>query len=352
MRLLMIANLWEGSTTCERARLIENLGVKVLRFDMTPFHAELSRLEQAIESRLNFGRGIRQLNRDLVAFAQSRDFDAVWITKGNWIYPRTVQILRERALHRYAIHHTNDAIVYNGLGSRYFIGSIPLYDLFVTTKPWEVDLYYASGAKEVLVTLHAHGSQFSPDHCIDLETRCKLSSDICFIGHCEPHYARHIRIVADSVRDLGAIVKVWGPRWTRYARFNAWARSIVQGDGLWGNDYPHALRCSKIALGLLNRRMPETSTSRTFEIPATGTFMLAERTEELQELFDEGREVEFFSTPEELCSKARYYLLNNEPRMRIAAAGHERCVSSGYSAEEQMRRIFAYLESKLSRPAR
>lgn len=346
MRLLMVAELWKGSTALERARIFEQLGFDVLPFDITPYHEQLSRIEQSLASRLNISRTLPQLNRDLVALARESDYDAVWVTKGNSLYPSTVASMREHARRKYAIHHTNDALIYKQMGSRYFFGSIPFYDLFVTTKPWEMESYRARGARDVDLVLHAHGRQFTPNKMVDAATRLSLASDICFIGHCESRYAMHIEAIAKAFSDGTTIVKVWGPYWPRYAKSHYWARGLVQSNGIWGEDYPHALVCAKIAIGLLTSRWPETSTARSFEIPACGTFMLAERTDELLQLFEEGKEAEFFSSPEEMCDKARFYLRHDAERARIAAAGHERCVRSGYSTVVQMRRLFERIAAK------
>jgi spore maturation protein CgeB len=345
MRLLTVASLWPGSTTLERARIMEGLGITIVPFDVTPYHNDFNRLEQTVASRLNFGRGISKLNADLEAMARTHAFDAVWVTKGNWVYPETVAAIRAASTRKLAIHHTNDAIVYNRYGSRHFFKSIPHYDLFVTTKPWEAELYRQQGARDVFVVLHAHGSQFMPCHP-DTLTDPALTSDISFIGHCEPHYVEQIRALSRMAAQTGANLKVWGPRWPRYAARNAWAKPLVQSEGLWGESYPRALASSKIALGLLNKKMPETSTSRTFEIPAMGVFMLAERTDELQSLYREGVDAEFFSNTDELCDKARYYLAHDAERQKIAAAGRERCVKGGYSAKSQMQRVFAYIAER------
>jgi spore maturation protein CgeB len=92
-----------------------------------------------------------------------------------------------------------------------------------------------------------------------------------------------------------------------------------------------------VCLGLLSKWIPETSTARTFEIPASGSFLLAERTPEHEQYFEEGREAEFFSTEAELVEKLRKYLSDSAARARIAAAGRLRCTRSGYSYEASMK---------------
>ena len=128
--------------------------------------------------------------------------------------------------------------------------------------------------------------------------------------------------------------------------FISWAQPCVRGDGIWGDRYPIALTCAKIALGLLSKRIPETTTTRTFEIPATGTFMLAERNTDHLAHFEEGKEAEFFTSDDELRDKIRFYLRHDAARIRIAAAGRERCLKSAYSHEHQMRRVFERLRER------
>ena len=125
----------------------------------------------------------------------------------------------------------------------------------------------------------------------------------------------------------------------RYRSLHRWARPYVCGNGAWGLDYLKALSNAKIALGLLGKHIPETTTTRSFEIPAIGTFMLAERTDDHLALFEEGEEAEFFDNDDELKDKIRFYLANDSARNKIAAAGRERCIRSGYSSYNQLQKV-------------
>jgi spore maturation protein CgeB len=335
MRLLYIGQLWEGSTCVERMRALDRLGLEPIGFDTTPFSLTGTRVERSLLCRANLGRGISVLNRELEAFAVENRFDCVWIDKGVWIWPETLFALRSAARHRFAVHYTPDAQLV-GNRSRYFNGCIPLYDLLVTTKPFELDGYRNAGARDTLLVLQGYGRQFMPGDD-GPASDSGLRSEVCFIGHCQPHYAARIK----AANTVEAGLCVWGPRWRRYAFVHPWARPIVQGDGLWGDRYPAALRSTTVALGLLSKSIPETTTTRSFEIPATGVFMLAERNSDHAALFEEAREAEFFASDEELKDKIRFYLANDGVRKRIAAAGRERCVNSGYSDEHQLLRVVA-----------
>jgi len=87
----------------------------------------------------------------------------------------------------------------------------------------------------------------------------------------------------------------------------------------------------------LRKICPDQHTTRTFEIPACGSLLLADRTQEHQDFFEEGKEAEFFDSPEELADKVRFYCTNEPARMAIAKAGYTRCVRGKYAYVDRLR---------------
>jgi spore maturation protein CgeB len=284
---------------------------------------------------MNVGPPVWEMNRALAENSRAiGPVDLIWIDKGRWIYAATLDAIREQT-QALVLHYTPDAH-FHGNRSRHFQKCVPLYDWVVTTKPFELEKYRNCGAREILFALQGFDPRFI---CYRQEPKDAIlwASDVCFIGHCQPHYAACLR----AASEVAGRLRVWGRRWPHYAKSNEWARPYVCGDGAWGEDYLRALANTKIALGLLGKHIPETTTTRSFEIPALGIFLLAERTEDHLALFEEGKEAEYFENDDELKDKIRFYLGNDEARKRIAAAGRERCLRSGYSSAEQLARTIA-----------
>jgi spore maturation protein CgeB len=333
-RILYVGPLWNGGTCLQRMNALKDLGCRVLPFDTTPYLQAGSRIRRSLSHRFAWGPSIGQLNRDLDGSSAGTRCDWVWIDKGTWIYPQTVANLR-RATRALMVHYTPDpAILFHR--TRHFLRSIPVYDVLITSKGWEIEHYRKHRAKSVLLLPQGYDRSLFFSHEIPAHERHVLRSKVCFIGHCETHYYRRLKAAASVVKDSG--LAVWGA-WGRSILLHPWLRRVVRGNGIWDVQYAKALCCAEIALGLLSKWVPETSTTRTFEIPACGTFLLAERTEEHRAFFEEGKEAEFFDSDDEMNDKMEFYLAHSTERERIAAAGRQRCLTSGYSYHDRMRQV-------------
>jgi hypothetical protein len=280
-------------------------------FDVTPYQNSGPRIVRAIQSRLLAGPAVARLNRDIVGALGERRFEALWIDKGTWVFPETLELARKLGV-RWLVHYTPDPAFYVHT-SRHFRASVPLYDLCVTTKRYELDLYRQAGAREVVFTWQGIDERF---------VRIKAAGAIAgpqrdglvFIGHHEPYR----QSILGALARAGLPLRIYGPRWREKTRRARHLGPFVKGGAVSGDTYVAILATGKIGIGLLSKLCPDDFTTRTFEIPAAGALLIAEDTAAHRELFEEGVEAEFFTTPEELASKARFYLCNEEARTRIA----------------------------------
>ncbi len=332
--ILYMGQLPEGSTCLARMRSLQAIGCDVIPFDMRSHIAGASRLSRSIGWRFSGGPAVRALNSNLVALVDDlkRPVDCVWIDKGQWIYPETLQHVRNKT-QGVLVHYTPDpAVTFQRTKSRLFIPAIPLYDLLFTTKPFELATYRQLGARDVRLVHQSYDDARLAPRNLSGNERERFGSEVCFIGQHTEYYARVLRAISRA----GTRLRIWGPQWRARLWRNGWAKAAFAGDGVWGEDYARALSAADVGLCLLSKRYRETTTTRTFEIPACGTFMLAERTQAHCELFDEGREAEFFGDEQEMIDKLRYYRANPSIRERIAAAGRARCIRDGYGNRLRM----------------
>ena len=323
-RILFVSHLGYGATGVQRMNALRDLGQEIIPFGTQSYGTD-KRINRRIQARLAMGKEVRSFNADLIAFARTRQYDMVWIEKGVWIYLETVEALRG-GKDVTVVHYTPDpAITFHR--TRHFIRSIPKYDILITTKRYEMEKYKEHGAKCMIFVGKAFDPNIHRPYVLTAEELKRYGSDVCFVGHCERHYLKLVRAAARATDGLA----IWGGQWKRKTLTRPWLEKAYRGDNVWDNEYGKALSGAKIGLGFLSRLAPETSTARSIEIPACGTLLLAERTDEHQELFEEGKEAEFFDNQEELCEKIGYYLNRPHERERIAAVGRERCVKSNYT---------------------
>lgn len=335
MNVLYVGPLSEGGTCLMRMRAMQALGHKAIPLDSdpAPHSFEQRRLLPRIARKIGRPLDLTNVNGRLLVAVKEHRPDILWIDKGLGIWPMTLEEVRTLTPETKLVGYSPDDMGRRHNQSSFFLKSLALYDLFFTTKPFNVTELRAMGARRVVQI----GEGFDPDThkpaMVTAEDRQRLGSPVGFVGAWERDRGEKMLALADA----GVHVRVWGwqpPRgWSKpkHACLN------IEGRPLWGDEYAKALSSFDIALCFLRKINRDVTTSRSVEIPACGTFMLAERTNEHLELFEEGKEAEFFDNKEELIDKCKFYLANSAARFRIAEAGRERCLKSGYSNYDRVR---------------
>lgn len=337
MQILYIGELKHGATAAMRLKSLNQLGYLVQSIDSSydlPSNATLKLLGRCAW-KLGWPIDFQGLNDLLLVTVKTKQIDLVWIDKGIAVSVSTLQEIK-RKNPRIIIAHYNPDDPFGSAGKsgwRRFIRSIPEYDVHFVPRAENLVEYQQVGAKIVYHNVPTRGFDpeihrpYDSDDAIVNNFRC----DVGFIGEYERDRYEQMRQLADA----GFTIRL-AYDWPKQHWHHRFLRAPMVARG---QNYGKSLSSLKIGLGFLRKVNRDRHTSRSIEIPGCGTFLLAERTDEHQELFLEGVEAEFFGSPEELVEKTKYYLSNDTEREKIAAAGRARCIRSGYDYNSRMKKM-------------
>ena len=259
------------------------------------------------------------------------NIDILFVIKGNEIKPKTIKDIKKKYPNIKLINFSLDDMYARHNRSFYYTHSIKLYDLVVTTKSYNLNELPLLGSRNIMFVYQG----FSKDIHKPIYNSNLFKHDILFIGYPEKERIESILYLAKN----GFQIDIYG-----YP--NAWEKSNIKHknivnhkNSLFGEKYSEAISNSKITLCFLRKINRDLHTSRSIEIPACKGFMLAERTNEHLDLFEEGIEAEFFASNEELLKKVNYYLLNEEKRQEVMEEGYKKCIEKDYSYDNMLERI-------------
>ncbi len=358
MKILFLGEVSDGQTSLMRMQALQQLGHDVVGVNTVAPWLQVSWLSRQLQRRIERGSVIRRINHMVLARAREFRPQLIWAEKQEYLWPSTIRSLR--TLNARLLHFTPDP--YFSLAwkrTRLMDGALSEFDVLVYCKAYERLQYETIGLPTIYMPLG-----FSPTvHRPVASTEARWHSAVGFLGGWEPRRESALRAVTDA----GVQLKIWGGAWD-FLSDGRWSprrhivlsqlagneafrihkdaqiASAVQGGEVYGDDYARALSGAKIGLGFLREVCEDQHTTRSFEIPACGSMLLADRTGEHQQFFEEGREAEYFGCEDELVEKVKYYSSNERARFAVAVAGRRRCLRSGYSYEERLRATLRLIE--------
>lgn len=334
VKILYVGEFLPGATSAQRARALSDMGFEVVPVSVADF-APPGRLRTLI------ARGLYAvhlpielpepggLNAAIVSAARRVKPDVLWLDKGIFVRRRTIETIKTENPDCFVIGFSPDDMYARHNRSYQFDRQMDLYHAFLTTKSYNVAELQSSGCANVVFVPNAYDPRTHRPMPLDTEAQ-RLGAAVAFIGTYEPDRAKFLRKLALA----GIPVRIWGADWQKWRDRPPGA--VVEGRPIYGDDYARAISATAINLTFLRKTNRDLQTTRSIEIPAAGGFMLAERTDEHRELFEEGVEAEFFGSDAELIEKCRYYLAHPEERQRIADAGRRRCLTSSYDYRSRL----------------
>lgn len=307
----------------------------------------LSRLVLRFQDRFLLGPRFGAVNRDLIAAAVKTRPDCLFVYRGTHITVTTLRAIKSLLPSSVLVGYNNDdpfSPAQPGWLWRHFLAAIPAYDLILAYRSHSKRELIQAGAKRVEVMRSWFVPELHRPMQLSADDRARFGSDIVFAGHYEPDGRAAL---LEKAAQRGYQVRVFGPgnEWDRILRNFPLLRHQAPTQSVWDDDYVKALNGSKVALCFLSKLNRDSYTRRCFEIPATGTLLVSEYSDDLASLFMGDVEAVFFSSPHELMCKLDVYLSDYQRRESVAMAGRRRVYADGHDVVSRMRLLLDWIEA-------
>ena len=106
-------------------------------------------------------------------------------------------------------------------------------------------------------------------------------------------------------------------------------------------EMPKIFHLSKINLNLTSKPIRTGLPLRIWDILSAGGFLLTNYQEEIPEYFEIGKDLEVYTSQEELLQKIDYYLTHEEERSHIAQNGYNKILSQKHTLKDRLQIILS-----------
>ncbi|PCJ67845.1 MAG: hypothetical protein COA58_01530 [Bacteroidetes bacterium] len=317
LKILCLGPLWRGSNAGALFKAFSRNGSLISVVDEF-YHIPLkpeNKLAKII-GKLSRKQFVESYNQSILNEFYLFKPDLVLVYKGAFVYPETVESMKVSSkvvcFYPDVSFHTHGGLLRK---------TLPLYETVFTTKTFGVDdMNEQLGQKNGVFIPHGFDPEIHREFDITPEIKNQFECDASFIGTWSSHKEKYLKHLVKSIPSIN--LKIWGGQWNKSSGLD----SYVMNTSVNGDLYAIAIQCSKINVALLSEKVKGTVygdriTSRTFQIPAVGGFMLHQDSNEIGKYFSIGNEIDTFKDPNEFVSKVEFYLSKQEKRdeMRVAA---------------------------------
>ena len=148
--------------------------------------------------------------------------------------------------------------------------------------------------------------------------------DVALVGSFADVHSSRVALLNELYAKLARpeTIKVWAPT-VGHLPVESPIRRHYMGPA-WGYHMYEILNDSKMTLNHHGDVLPYANNMRLFESTGTGTLLITDWKENLHEMFESGKEVVTYRTPEECAEKIQHYLTHEAERQTIASAGQAR----------------------------
>src|ERR1039458_4148530 len=315
LRILAVADTWHGSNSDAFVRAFHRAGHSVAVVSDEAFfpvgwhHPALKVISRILQPLLAW-----EYQKAPLAEAPRLQPEIFFVFKGARVSAETIDGIRSLGV--VAVNFYPD-IGFTEHGP-YIPRALPRYDWVFNTKSFRRPYLESHfGIRSTSFLPHAYDPETHRPVALDDKDIARYGCQASFVGTWSPKKEAFLTRLHERLPDLS--LKIWGNYWNMASPKLA---KVIAGSAVTGTEYAKAIRASAISIALLVEARSDSlngdlSTARTFEIPAIGSFMLHERTDEVKQFFEDGRECAMFGDGDELADQILRYLENPDERLRI-----------------------------------
>ncbi len=282
--------------------------------------------------RLGMTSIISRIQEDFREMVLKKKPSVVIIFKGMEIKYNTIYWLKSIGIKVYN-YNPDHPYIFSGRGSgnSNVKQCVALFDIYFSYATDAVDMLRANSIVSQRIPFGFDNYGFKYNVLKEEEELKKL----CFIGNGDRHRA-------DFLNELslhGIEIDVFGENWTD---FNL-AKRINVSFSLYGEDFWQALQKYMVQLNLLRPHNQNTHNMRSFDIPGAGGVMLAPKTPDHDEFFDDGLEVFLFTNIKEASELVKNIMdLPFQKRQEIRLRAREKC-ENNYTYKHRTKMLIDFI---------
>jgi len=296
------------------------------------------RIANRVGMKLSWSKPLRNLilklylekeNREFISYVNKQQPDLIFIVKGDFIFPSTLNKLKQVISCPIVAYAWDDPFHSgkNDYTDNYrkvnFKNGIPLYNMIFVFDSFYVDEIRRHEGKDVRYLPLATNPKTFSSIVLTEQDKVAYGYDVCFVGMPFPN---RIDLFNDLNR-YGYNVGVFGDHWTKAFMIRGQkAPSYYKGKAT-GKTVNKIYMSSKIALNIHHPHSIEGLNTRTFDIPACGAFEIVDYKKSLAEHFEIDKEIVAFEDVNKLKSKIDFYLKNTALRKAISENGKKRVLN-------------------------
>ena len=305
--------------------------------------------------RSTFLRGLRrcfrplmekEYNRAILELLDVRAMDFLLVFKGMLVSPATLRRFRDRSIPCYCLYPD---VSFRDHGANIW-ECLPYYDCVFTTKSFHIDdAPLARQVRQLKLVSHGFDPEVHRRVSVTSDVQRLYSCDVSFVGYWSPKKEQILNALVTAMPNVD--LKIWGPSWNLAG---GGVRKYWQGRGAWGDGVAAIYACSRINLGLLSEAGSGTNsgdltTARTWQIPASGGFLLHEQSSEFLEHFRPDVEAGVFAGGDDLPKHVDRWLKDERGRRDAAGRAWDRAHQEQYTYARAIDQVLEFHSNRTRR---